>query len=143
MTAESSSLAEAARRLLRTDGCTLAVPDRLRPEAERIALAISDALPSLLREPQVISDADESNSWTRIRISTGEVLLAQIGGDEPGYDVCWVPESNDLDFLWVRFTRLVTSLIEAGYPGCVDCGGAEAAEPWDEQSRRASFSVNR
>ena len=108
-----------------------------------MALAISDALPSLLREPEVISDAEESNSWTGISISTDGALLAQIGGSEPSCDVCWVPESNDLDFLWVRFTRLVTSLIEAGYPGCVDCGGTEATEPWEEKFRRASFSVNR
>ena len=40
MTPESSSLAEAARRLLRTDGCTLEVPSRMRSEAERLALAI-------------------------------------------------------------------------------------------------------
>jgi len=140
MTPESSSLAEAARRLLRTDGCTLEVPARLGSEAERLALEISNALPSLLREPVVLSDVDESSPWTWICIRTDEGLLALLGGSEPGLEACWIPEPNDLDFLWVRFTRLVNSLLEAGYPGCEGCAGPEADEPWDERERRGAFS---
>ena len=140
MTPESSSLAEAARRLLRTDGCTLEVPSRMRSEAERLALAISDALPSLLREPVVLSDADAPSDWTWICIRADGGLLARIGGDEPGLEACWVPEPSDLDFLWVRFTRLVHSLLAAGYPACEGCAGPEADEPWDERVRREAFS---
>jgi hypothetical protein len=141
MTPESSSLAEAARRLLRTDGCTLEVPARMGPEAERLALAISDALPSLLREPVVLSDADAPSAWTWICIRADEGLLARLGGAEPGLEACWIPEPSDIDFLWVRFTRLVNSLLEAGYPGCEGCAGPEADEPWDERARRGAFST--
>ena len=55
-------------------------------------------------------------------------------------EACWIPEPSDLDFLWVRFTRLVNSLLEAGYPGCEGCAGPEADEPWDERARRDAFS---
>ena len=110
------------------------------PEAERLALAISDALPSLLREPVVLSDADDPSAWTWIYIRADEGLLALLGGDEPELEACWIPEPSDLDFLWVRFTRLVNSLLEAGYPGCEGCAGPEADEPWDERARRDAFS---
>jgi hypothetical protein len=141
MTPQSSSLAEAARRLLRTDGCTLEVPARMRPEAERLALAISDALPSLLCEPVVLSDTESATPWTCICIRADEGLLARLGGDEPGLEACWVPDASDLDFLWVRFTRLVNSLLEAGYPACEGCAGPEADAPWDERARREAFST--
>ena len=110
------------------------------PEAERLALAISDALPSLLREPVVLSDADAPSVWAWICIRADEGLLARLGGDEPGLEACWIPDPSDLDFLWVRFTRLVNSLLEAGYPGCEGCAGPEADEPWDERARRGAFS---
>ena len=37
------------------------------------------------------------------------------------------------------FSKQVVDLLEAGYPGCVGCGGPGAEGDWNEEVRRASF----
>ena len=55
MDAMSPSLAEAARRLLRTEGTHLIVPQSLENEANELSLEISDGIPKLIREPHAVS----------------------------------------------------------------------------------------
>ena len=49
----SPSIAEAARRLLRTEDTTLFVPHALLAAANELSLEISDGIPKLIREPNV------------------------------------------------------------------------------------------
>jgi len=117
------SLREAARRLLREDGCMLSVPQDYENEAWDLIQKISDYVPSKLDLPNVmIGD---------LRV----VGLAQIGGDEPSMEVCWVPESN-----WEDFSEQVLYLLQAGYPGCVGCGGPGAEGEWKEDVRRVEMA---
>lgn len=113
------SLREAARRFLREDGCVLSVPQNSENDAWALIQKISDYVPSKLDLPTVIIG--------ELRV----VGLAHIGGDEPSIDVCWVPESN-----WKDFSEQVLDLLEAGYPGCVGCGGPGAEGEWKEEVRR-------
>ena len=115
------SLREAARRFLREDGCTLSVPQKYESRAWDLVQKISDKVPSKLDLPEVIVG--------ELRV----VGLAQIGGIKPEIEVCWVPESNFSDF-----EEQVLDLLEAGYPGCIGCGGPGSEGEWNEPLRRAA-----
>ena len=118
------SLREAARRFLREDGCTLSVPQEYESRAWDLVQKISDKVPAKLDLPEVI---------------IGELCvvgLAQIGGIKPEIEVCWVPESNFSDF-----EEQVLDLLEAGYPGCIGCGGPGSEGEWNEVLRRAEIEA--
>ncbi len=116
------SLREAARRFLRIDGCTLSVPEGLEKDAWDIVQMIADNVPSKLDLPKVVNG------------ELAIVGLAQIGGIEPPLDICWVPNCG-----WSEFAEQVLDLLEAGYPGCIGCGGPGAEEEWNEEIRRGQF----
>ena len=86
MDAMSPSLAEAARRLLRTEGTELIVPQTLENAANELSLIISDGIPKLIREPHVSVG------------QYGEVIvtnLCKIGGEEPESEICWIPTTSE------------------------------------------------
>ncbi len=117
------SLREAARRILKQEGCILRVPQGNLHEAHSLTLAIGDKIPERIKLPTIeIGDLSCDG-------------LFQIGGPEPELSICWVPNAN-----WEDFHEQVMELLEAGYPGCVGCAGPGAEGAWDEASRRREFS---
>ena len=134
MDAMSPSLAEAARRLLRTEGTHLIVPQSLENEANELSLEISDGIPKLIREPHVSVGRD------------GEVIvtnLCRIGGEEPEVEICWIPATTEnLDQIWGYWIAQIRDLMVAGYPGCTGCGGPGSEGDWDELASRARMRVN-
>ena len=133
MDAMTPCIAEAARRLLRTEGTSLIVPEGLMEEALELSLSISDGIPKLIREPTV-SVGPENQI-----VVEG---LSQLGGDEPSLSICWIPtDSLDLESLWVRWSQQICDLIVAGYPGCVGCGGPGSEGKWDETASLARTRV--
>ena len=139
MDAKTPCIAEAARRLLRTEGCTLEVTPSLSISANELALHISDSLPSLLHEPEVSSEVD----WTFVCIKMDGELIARIGGREPSLGACWIPDTGEgVGNLWFRFIENVSDLLIAGYPGCVGCGGPGSEGIWDETASRARTRVD-
>jgi len=134
MDAMSLCIAEAARRLLRTEGTTLVVPNTLFDAALKLSLDISDGIPKMIREPSVSVGSEK-----QIEI----VGLAQIGGAEPNQSICWVPAPNNtLQNRWRDWVAQIHDLMAAGYPGCVGCGGPGSEGVWDELASRARTRVN-
>ena len=134
MDAMTPCIAEAARRLLRTEGTSLIVPEALLNEAIELSLSISDGIPKLIREPTV-----SVGSENQIVVEG----LSQLGGEEPPLSICWIPTpSPGLESLWVRWTQQIHDLMAAGYPGCVGCGGPGSEGIWDETASRARTRVN-
>ena len=134
MDAMTPCIAEAARRLLRTEDTSLIVPEELMNEALELSLSISDGIPKLIREPTV-----SVGSENQILVEG----LSQLGGNEPPLSICWVPtDSSDLESMWVRWTQQIRDLMAAGYPGCVGCGGPGSEGKWDETASRARTRVN-
>ena len=116
------SLREAARRFLKEEGCELSVPKKYSKQAWGLVQSISDHIPARLLLPVVVE---------------GEIMvrgLFQIGGDEPSMITCWIPDAT-----WEDFSEQVLDLLEAGYPGCVGCGGPGAEGEWNEAVRRRQF----
>lgn len=133
MDEKTASFTEAARRLLRTEGCVLEVPADYASDASNLALLISDSLPSILREPKVVTD----ERWQYVCIRSDGELLARLAGPKPSEAACWVPDTGEGEnAIWLRWQRDVRDLLAAGYPGCVDCGGPGSEGEWDEVRAR-------
>ena len=116
------SLREAARRFLREEWCTLSVPKQNISQAWDLVQAISDHVPERILLPEVVEG------------ELAVVDLAKLGGTEPELNICWVPDCQ-----WNDFYIQAIDLLEAGYPGCVGCGGPGAEGEWDEAARRSQF----
>ncbi len=130
----SPSLAEAARRLLRTEGTKLIVPQNLENKANELSLEISDGIPKLIREPLVSVGQDGEINVTN---------LCRIGGEEPESEICWIPTPpENLDQIWGFWIIQIRDLMAAGYPGCTGCGGPGSEGDWDELASRARMRAN-
>ena len=119
------SLREAARRFLRKEDCTLSVPAKFQDEAWDLIQLISDHIPEKLSLPTV----------TIGELSGGEYF--DMGEKEPRNHVCWVPKAT-----WIDFKTQVVELLEAGYPGCIGCGGPGSEGEWNEALRREEMAEN-
>ena len=138
MDAKTPCIAEAARRLLRTEGCTLEVNPSFTESASELALHISDSLPSLIREPKVVTRP----GLDQVLVRVGKIGIAQLAGREPEIESCWIPDTGEgMVKLWIRFLQDVSDLLVAGYPGCLGCGGPGSEGPWDELASRARTRV--
>ena len=134
MDAMTPCIAEAARRLLRTEDTSLIVPEAPLNEALELSLSISDGIPKMIREPTV-----SIGSENQIEVEG----LSQLGGEEPSLAICWIPTTTfDLETIWSRWTQQIRDLMVAGYPGCVGCGGPGSEGKWDETASRARTRVN-
>tara|TARA_B100001094_G_scaffold20385_1_gene17285 strand:- start:1940 stop:2335 length:396 start_codon:yes stop_codon:yes gene_type:complete len=118
------SLREAARRFLREEHCVIELPQKYIESGWEIVQAISDNIPSRTTFPEVM-EGDFNIAG-----------IAYFGKDQPSLQNCWVPNCT-----WDDFRIQVLDLLEAGYPGCVGCGGPGAEEEWNEQSRRRQFTA--
>lgn len=129
------SMYEAARRLLRTSGGALYVPDSCFDSAKLLILGISDEIPSIITEPSV-----NSGTIDEIFYDCDGKIEFMIGNNEPAMETCWIKsESNEIGKLWNDLSEVAMHLARAGYPGCLGCGGPGSDEIWDENvSRLAS-----
>ena len=122
-----ASLREASRRFLKEEGVILEVPAEDKTAALHLVQSIADYIPSRLALPNIIQHDS--------KFQTVQGLF-QLGGPEPNVETCWIPGE-----VWNDFLESCLDLLEAGYPGCVGCGGPGAEGPWNEESRRRSFLV--
>ena len=126
------SIREAARRLLRCEVSKIIVPTNYSEKIDALILEISDLQPGNIIEPEI-----ESTNLNVIELHTSENKVVQLSGNEPELSICWVP--GDFQLLLEDFSKYARALAEAGYPGCLNCGGRDAAEPWNENLRRSEM----
>ena len=133
---------EAARRILREDSLIIRTPVRFVEDLDRLILLMGDAQPSKLSFPSVIEvNAPFIDVEQRNEAPTESTHLARLGPKEPTVDVCWIPLATD--DAWAAIFEACEDLLEAGYPGCVGCGGPNSELPWDEKKFRQSWSSGR
>ncbi len=125
------SIRESARRLLRCTVGKINVPNEYVDECYNLVLNVSDLQPSLVIDP-VINPVQKNSLF---EFYENDLKIIQLSGLEPNdLNICWVP--GTLREIWTEFCRYAKALAEAGYPGCLNCGGSDAQEDWDEKSRR-------
>ena len=121
---------EAARRILRTPLVRLAVEPEHLKDAHNLVSAIAQSNPAQLNLPEVV----ESGTNFILDVEEGELL------------VTWT-KTADLHSLLFQNTgaygvniadvfSMAHGLVEAGYPGCLGCGGPGLEAPWDELAWR-------
>lgn len=129
---------EAARRILRLDGITLHLPSRLMDQADELVVRISDAQPSRLTFPSMLSREREWVDAFEFNLDGGDLdHIIRLGTEEPGRTTCWIPLSVDL--AWQVVLEACFELLDAGYPGCIGCGGPNSEAPWDELASRKKW----
>ena len=125
---------EAARRLVREHNIVLQGPDWLEQELHELSIHMGDRLPSRTTFPTCLPMAEEP--LTMIDAETNRVLVL-CSFAEPHHDVVWIPlETHEA---WQAIKSTAMDLIDAGYPGCIGCAGAEAEQPWDEKTNRENL----
>ena len=122
---------EAARRILRTPLVRLAVEHQHLSSAHELVRAIAQANPAQLSLPEVV----ESSSNLILDAENGTPL------------VTWSKTADLSALLFQNIGRhsvgitdvfsMTYGLVEAGYPGCLGCGGPGLEAPWDELAWRS------
>ena len=129
------ALREWARRFLRIDSIRTFAPSHISEQIVDLHNHYNDRVPSQF-------SILESNDCTDLQISLfkGHTLIGQIGGIMPNDSgVVFIP-TEDIQSSWNSLQNIASELIEAGYPGCIGCGGSDASEPWDELESRMRIS---
>ena len=121
---------EAARRLLRTTSVAFEVLEVDLETAHRLVSAISDTNPGRMELPVVYPSTSVC-----IRDTEEDLRL-----------VTWEHTTDHRSLLFSSEGRhsvsfqdvaaMAHSLLEAGYPGCLGCGGPGLEDPWDEEAWR-------
>lgn len=125
---------ESARRILRLENILFRIPDKYSKDFKYICEQISEYIPSRLIFPEFeILDSADIEIYHQNQENTVQKIIA-IGMNEPSKDVCWIESSVDQGWEWLMESCL--ELLEAGYPGCVGCGGPNSERKWDEETFR-------
>lgn len=129
MDANRSSLGEFTRRLLREEGVELLLPSSIVDIAKPIVGMVSQHIPARLLLPDVTS-----HSFDCVSLMHENREIGRLGGTEPSLEIVWI--EGEIQHLIHKVIELAEEFLAAGYPGCRDCLGPAASEPWDESSFR-------
>ena len=119
------SLRELARIVLREEDPVLCLPAPFCDDARVMLRDLTEHDATRIHVPVVVEGPPS--------VKVDGVMLGQLGGQEPTFAVVWVPGSDKDCVPWLE---MIHRLSEAGYPGCLGCGGPDALEAWDERHAR-------
>ena len=128
------AIQEWSRRFLRGSKISLTAPVIHHERFTELHLMKNEAIPSVYSTFNIL-DNKESN----LDLWEDGQLIGRIGTSPPSNEVVHVPTDN-IETILSRLDETIQSLIQAGYPGCVGCGGQDALETWDESASRLRLS---
>ncbi|MBT4391144.1 MAG: hypothetical protein HOJ64_01560 [Euryarchaeota archaeon] len=125
------ALWEICRRTLKSEKLNFIIDDKLEVNIQDLNNKISDLAPTVLLDVR----KTKSTNSNEIIIESNEEIIGIISKREPRrLDVIWIQNSPKL--FWIDFEMRIIKLVEAGYPGCIGCGGPGSEEIWNEQHNR-------
>ena len=129
---------ETARYMLREAGLHLTVPAKYEQDMEALVLEMSDYQPAKTEFPTFSrSEKNEVSVFHIDEDTKTKICVAYIGLLEPDENVRWVKAT--VEDGWMNVLNACKELHEAGYPGCVGCGGPNAELPWNEAASRKTL----
>ena len=129
---------EISRLILRRDDIHLILPPEFKDDMQNILLEISDKQPSKVQFPTFeVQTTEGVFIYERSRDNPLLSLIGYIGMNEPEANVRWVKMS--IHDGWKEVFNAINELHEAGYPGCIGCGGPQSELPWNEGKSRSGF----
>ena len=126
---------ELSRILLRTDDITIQGPSWMKEQIHRLGIRLGDVQPSRTTFPAF---APHEREEIRLIATTSSQTLAICGLEEPSMDILWLPMTPT--DAWETLASMTDDLLNAGYPGCLGCGGPQSEQPWDEIQSRKSMN---
>ena len=127
---------ETSRQLLRSTQIHLDLPPEFQKDIETILLEISDYQPAKTQFPTFsTSMRTDVCMYERDEKNGNLQLIAYIGSEEPEPDVRWI--KMPVHDGWKEVVLACSELHEAGYPGCIGCGGPNSELPWEEHKSRS------
>ncbi len=127
---------ETSRQLLRSTQIHLDIPPEFQKDIEAILLEISDYQPAKTQFPTFsTSMRNDVCMYERDEKNGNLQLIAYIGSEEPEPDVRWI--KMPVHDGWKEVVLSCRELHEAGYPGCIGCGGPNSELPWEEHKSRS------
>ena len=127
---------ETSRQLLRSTQIHLDLPPEFQKDIEAILLEISDYQPAKTQFPTFsTSMRNDVCMYERDKDNGNLRLIAYIGSEEPEPEVRWI--KMPVHDGWKEVVLSCRELHEAGYPGCIGCGGPNSELPWEEHKSRS------
>ena len=126
---------EVARTLLRTPALCVIGPQWLAEQLHALNLKLSDVQPSRTVFP---SHQPASDNVLQFVDAENNTLIAQCSLHEPANQAVWLPMNTSEG--WKEITSVADDLLNAGYPGCLGCGGPHSDEDWNEEESRNRMS---
>ena len=128
------SLWEISRRALRSEKLKFSFDKTIKIDLQNLSNVISDSAPSIIIEMK----KDGAGMKDQIEIFNYGKRIGLISHSEPeNMDCLWIP--SETSTFWRDFENRVSDLVEAGYPGCIGCGGPGSEDEWDEKQNRIRF----
>ena len=129
---------ETARQILKCENLVLSIPQKFAKDFQQLILDMSDFQPAKIEFPAYATvTRDEVMIHQKIDNENSNLLIAYIGLTEPEMHVRWV--KMDVGEGWNEIMLACRELLEAGYPGCIGCGGPNSESPWDEEKHRSTL----
>ena len=128
------SLWEISRRALKSEKLKFSFDKGTKIDIQNLSNSISDSAPSIIID--IKKDIEGINN--QIMIFDEERMIGLISEKEPDDFGCiWIPSGAKT--FWEDFERRILHLVEAGYPGCIGCGGPGKDDEWNEEENRIEF----
>lgn len=106
-------------------------PQWLSTHVHNLGTKIGDAIPSRTEFPSFSPSEGQTLTLTK---QNQPHPLVTCSIEEPDLATVWLPmEAREA---WEIIHSVADELLQAGYPGCLGCGGPNAEQPWDEATSR-------
>lgn len=125
------AMREWARRFLNHSEIFTRSPKTISKKILSLHLYFNDKAPS---QYSIIQQGETSGD--SILLYSNDTLIGQVGGMiVEDLTSVYIP-TKQLAKTWEMIEKIILHLIDAGYPGCIGCGGPGAEEIWDENKNR-------
>lgn len=107
----------------------------MKEQVHNLSIRLGDVQPARTMFP-----AFSSHERDEILVATTSPpqTLAICGAIEPSIDILWLPMNPSE--AWQTIASMTDDLLDAGYPGCLGCGGPQSEQPWNENQSRKSIN---
>ena len=124
---------ESARRIVRIPNITIQSPSEFEGQVDDLCKHISNNLPERISFPE-FKESTCKNISIYNNDGDEDHLIIYIGTDMPAIETCWI--EMDLEDGFEALMESCHQLLDAGYPGCVDCDNSIQESVWNEEHFR-------
>ena len=131
---------EAARMMLREDVASIMAPKEVHDALRELVLKMGDSMAARQQFPMVANvEQDVVMITPRVQSEPNPKMYCGLENMTQYPETLWIPHAASA--LMETLIQTMHDLLEAGYPGCLGCGGPGAEEAWDETASRKRMNL--